>query len=911
MSYCLLTCFSKHLRVSMDQKIGLIRERNMKQDPHLAADMQLAAHQADTAQRKRQEIAEAALSETRQTGNLAQSQGIWTRMRAQDDPGSAAMKRTSQARLLKPDEHRQPQELQSDGIDDNEQTEHRPRRPQESQSQRNLRSGKPKTRSPTPPPPSRWTETNPNWVEDRSYNIPLIYERTTINATDIERLDEGQFLNDEIISFYAKYLHKKLEARNEQVAKKVYVFSSFFWEKLRSSGYEGVKNWTTKIDVSSFDYIIVPINQSAHWYLAIICNPGALLPEGNAGRDGDSVHPAAAHPAAAGQEGHHEMSIEDDADTKVERVTMGLADMSIAELQLDGSATIDLEDPEAASSAKKMKQAKKGPRLRKYNAKDPRVIVLDSLDGAHTNVATTLKNYLKKEIKQRKDVDIELPLQFGMAAKDIPFQTNFTDCGVYLLGYLEEFMKDPYEFTGKILQHESRTWDVNASAMRDKIRELIFDLQSRYQREIRQQKRERMLASKRQKARSKTPPAVSQTSSPKITSKGTVQKSSLAGSLIPDPHQQTPARAPSSPTRQLEAAEVLNQRSATVSPPPLQRKQACSRQAEAKSSHPPKGDLEAADVKDSLIVNLTQSVESRDSACLQQQHTSSSQTVTKTSPVSESSLSFDSGSGPLDVNTSMVVHPNRSMESKKVRSSHPEQVRSNQRVAESGRMVESSASSASQFATANIASTLGDPIKGVESENTQDTADQELTPRPSKPIESVEITGPVEPKPPSSSDSPTPQRTPQPSEPPRFPDDNYDERSFLEPIRSSSSISSRPGSPSTTSKIASRGHNDRSGALSTKTSARNTIPRQAGERSRFWSPERQPSTAKAPSRRDASSPHIAVPSSSTEGEKMARDKVFGKRSKKSHEEKIGRPKAKNHGDDKRSKSNYTIDLTVD
>lgn len=893
----------RHLRAQLDEKIKQIRERNVTKDSRLAPDMQLAARQVDAGKRTKQRSIDPALSEARQKGHFPQTKALRMRMRAEGDSGSIASpdltKSTRNVYLWEPED------------DDNEQVQLHSRNSQE--SQRNLRSVKSKVRSPTPPPPERWTDKNPNWVNERNYNVPLIYERTTINATDIERLDEGQFLNDEIISFYAKYLHKNLEARNEQVAKKVYVFSSFFWEKLRSSGYDGVEKWTAKVDMSSFDYIIVPINQSAHWYLAIICNPGGLLPKSDTGQDRD-----AAHSIPAEQEDKNEVSVESEAGTKLENVTTSLAGISFDERNLDGPVTIELEGSQVTSSAKKSKSTRKGPGPRKYPPKDPRVIVLDSLDGAHTNVATTLKNYLKREIKQRKNVDIELPQQFGMAAKDIPFQTNFTDCGVYLLGYLEEFMKDPHEFTKKILQHENRTWDVNASAMRNKIRELIFDLQNEYQKRLKRQKREKMLASKQIKAKSQTPPAVSQAPSPRLASEQRVQAPSVTTSSNANARQRSPVHVLSSTTRQVEANGTFDQRGPTVSPPLLQQEQAGSTKAKANlgqvvhSSQSPERDLKAADVHDSMIGKSDQSEESIDSAPLQQEQIRSSQSMTQTSPVLETGSSSDGGSEILNANASMIVHPDRSMESKEAESAQREQIRSSQALVKPRQVIESSPLSASRFEAANV-DTAGQHIKSVKKPG-RSPAEHDLTPRSPTPIISVEIVEQIEPKLPGSSEPPRLQGTSRLSEQPTMLDGNFDERSFLMPIRSSSPSSPPPVLSPATSNPASAERSDRNGVLYLKTSARHAASRKKGELSHYW-PSRGPSTTKAPVRRDESPQHTVVESSSMDRKTMTRGKTTsreeGKRSKRAFGEKMGSPKIKGQGDDKGGRQSPTIDLTTD
>lgn len=464
---------------------------------------------------------------------------------------------------------------------------------------RNLRSSKPRARSPSPVLET-WTEKNPDWVADRNYRIPLIYERTTINVEDIQRLDEGQFLNDEIISFYAKYLHKQLEKTDEQMARKVYVFSSFFWEKLRAKGYDGVKTWTAKIDLLSYDYIVVPINQNAHWYLALICNPGGLLPQENTKTEDDDI-------VVTERDGHADTPAETKAPAKSATVVSDM-DLIPLEDQPDGSESIDLEETRSTASAKKAKM-KRGPGPRKYDPKAPRVITLDSLDGSHTYVATSLKTYLKYEIKQRKGLDIEMPSPFGMSAKDIPFQTNFTDCGVYLLGYLEEFMKDPYTFTRKILQQEGRDWNVNAPALRNKIRDLIFELQVEYQVLENNRRREKRLMAKA-KAKSQTPAAEAKFS-PQLTSEQPVQQTPAANSSTPNSRQQTPSCAQSSPIRSVnrDQASVPHDTRSSVSLPPLQRPQASSTLSVNNPDQSQEDEPDPSIVNASMIVNLNDSVE--------------------------------------------------------------------------------------------------------------------------------------------------------------------------------------------------------------------------------------------------------------------------------------------------------------
>lgn len=129
-------------------------------------------------------------------------------------------------------------------------------------------------------PVERWTKQNPDWAAN--WRVPLSYARTTVDRDDVARLDEGEFLNDNIINFYIQYLQGTLKKSESSVAKRVYFHNTFFYEKLRPSrgnaiSFEGVKRWTAKVDLFAYDYIVVPVNENAHWWVAIICNVPKIL----------------------------------------------------------------------------------------------------------------------------------------------------------------------------------------------------------------------------------------------------------------------------------------------------------------------------------------------------------------------------------------------------------------------------------------------------------------------------------------------------------------------------------------------------------------------------------------------------------------------------------------------------------
>lgn len=457
----------------------------------------------------------------------------------------------------------------------------------ELRSQRNLRSAGPKPKSPSPAV-DRWTDKHPNWADD--WRTDLVYERTVVGKSDVERLDEGQLLNDEIITFYLKYLHKRLEGRDEQLANKVYFFNSFFWEKLKPKrgtvNYEGVKNWTAKVDLLSFDYIIVPINEHAHWYVAIICNAKSLLSPHDTALETDD-------PGLDKARDQAESVAEDEVSEATANDTMKKIAVDVSHISIEDepaeTASKPQEEDRRTAAAKKPKAPKRG-NPRKYDPKATRVITLDSLDGTHSAVSTALKIYLQHEIEAKKGLRVEAPATIGMSARDIPTQPNFTDCGVYLLGYMREFMKDPDRFATNILQREDRTWNFDAPTLRTEIRDLIFKLQKEYQQDQERQRRERAHA-KRQKPKSREVAM-----EPDVPSRASDELSV----------RQSPAPPPSSAAKSRPATPVSVEK---CTPRAANNRGACTVHEEPHFQPPTAGDTSVNTNNVSMIVNVDESIE--------------------------------------------------------------------------------------------------------------------------------------------------------------------------------------------------------------------------------------------------------------------------------------------------------------
>ncbi|KAH6637027.1 hypothetical protein F5144DRAFT_601717 [Chaetomium tenue] len=321
----------------------------------------------------------------------------------------------------------------------------------------------------------RWSDENRDWAQ--GWDMPLIRRRTTVDKEDIPRLDEGQCLNDNLIGYGLRYLFDVFGARNKDLHKRVYLHNSFFYEKLKAGrgaiNYDGVKNWTTKVDLLSFDYIIVPVNEHYHWWVAIICNPGKLDPASRRAsgdtRDPAQVMEGKVNGAASDVEmtGVTEKRPPRSPRDKTDMVKSDLVDL----VSDDKNVSIDLT---STFRAKQTKKAKAGART--YSPDDPRIITLDSLGSTHPQAISHLRKYLLAEFEdKRKTVITDPPTTLGMKAVNIPEQNNLCDCGVYLLGYIQEFVKDPDQFIRTLLQKESPDWKFDPSDLRNLWRETIFE----------------------------------------------------------------------------------------------------------------------------------------------------------------------------------------------------------------------------------------------------------------------------------------------------------------------------------------------------------------------------------------------------------------------------------------------------
>ncbi|XP_078206558.1 sentrin-specific protease 2 isoform X23 [Callithrix jacchus] len=88
-----------------------------------------------------------------------------------------------------------------------------------------------------------------------------------ITRGDIQTLKNYHWLNDEVINFYLNLL---VERNKKQGYPALHVFSTFFYPKLKSGGYQAVKRWTKGVNLFEQEIILVPIHRKVHWSLVVI-----------------------------------------------------------------------------------------------------------------------------------------------------------------------------------------------------------------------------------------------------------------------------------------------------------------------------------------------------------------------------------------------------------------------------------------------------------------------------------------------------------------------------------------------------------------------------------------------------------------------------------------------------------------
>ncbi|XP_053707546.1 sentrin-specific protease 7-like isoform X2 [Synchiropus splendidus] len=233
------------------------------------------------------------------------------------------------------------------------------------------------------------------------YPPPPSKGRISVSQDDLFCLQDGEFLNDVIVDFYLKYLF--LEGVGRAVAERSHIFCSFFYKQLsrkRAAGedcasipdahtrHQRVKTWTRHVDIFTKDFLFVPVNHESHWFLVVVCFPA-----------------------------------------------------------LEDSVTVQLE-----CASGEWKPALTGPPppdcsslgcRKRVVVRRPCLLIMDSLKTSmHNNICRLLREYLQEEWLVRRG-NRRVFSNMTSSHCRVPQQDNSSDCGVFLLHYVEMFLKNP------------------------------------------------------------------------------------------------------------------------------------------------------------------------------------------------------------------------------------------------------------------------------------------------------------------------------------------------------------------------------------------------------------------------------------------------------------------------------------
>ncbi len=219
----------------------------------------------------------------------------------------------------------------------------------------------------------------------------------TIFKGDLKCLLSFNYLNDALIDFKIKLLINESPA---EIRPMIHSFHCSFGKNLLDaiSGreYQAVSNWTNKIDLFKFKYVIVPMNKGMHWSVAVIVNPYNILPTNS--------------------EINEVIDAEDTCeDTPSDGVSQWRMDVHE-----------DITAPLCCNT-------------------DSFIIFMDSLNmHNHLEMGDKLNKYLLEEWKDKKRVGELQPLRLVKCS--VPRQQNGFDCGIFVIKYVAHFLQKCYEY---------------------------------------------------------------------------------------------------------------------------------------------------------------------------------------------------------------------------------------------------------------------------------------------------------------------------------------------------------------------------------------------------------------------------------------------------------------------------------
>ncbi|CAH8651765.1 unnamed protein product [Schistosoma margrebowiei] len=211
---------------------------------------------------------------------------------------------------------------------------------------------------------------------------------------------------------FSRYCHTLQKIFNSSISNSCCFHRTIFAQ------HANVAKWTRRVDLFSKDYIIIPINECAHWFLGLVCYPW--------------MAGMVSYTALYREEVYHLCQLTEKF-TDVDRINFSGDDLN----SLDIGEEVIQSYLQAEWNTRRSAQ-----------------------DGVLRFDKDTIRGFSPR----------------------VPVQSNLVDCEIYLLHYVEMFFKKPVQsYTKDYFQHEMAGWfpEATVSQKRAQIHDLLVNLRER------------------------------------------------------------------------------------------------------------------------------------------------------------------------------------------------------------------------------------------------------------------------------------------------------------------------------------------------------------------------------------------------------------------------------------------------